>query len=393
MSKLVKAILGLGLFILLAGVTARLFLPSYIDKTTNKIWPHDPFIVPIKARTLHKDMLIMDWHADTFLWNRDPLKRHDFGHVDIPRLNDGNIAIQMFTTVTKSPEGQNYEENSADSDRITSLVIAQGWPIRTWTSLLERALYQATRLDTAINTSNGGLQWIRTKAELQEFLINRHRSTSQVKPIGALLGTEGGHPLEGDIKNIDKMYDAGFRMVGLTHFFDNELGGSLHGKNGNGLSNFGKKVIQHLDEKKMIIDLAHASEAMARDVLSITKRPVVISHTGLKGYCNSPRNYPDDLMKEIAGKGGLIALGFWDGAVCNPSPQSIAAMIKYGIKLVGSDHLALGSDWDGATETIAADDLHAITAELLALNVTPEDIRKIMGGNSIKFISQWLPEK
>jgi microsomal dipeptidase-like Zn-dependent dipeptidase len=187
------------------------------------------------------------------------------------------------------------------------------------------------------------------------------------------------------------MYDAGFRMFGLTHYFDNELGGSLHGQNGLGLSNFGKDVIKRLDEKEIIIDLAHASEAMARDVLSITERPVVISHTGLKGHCDSPRNYPDSLMQEIAEKGGLIALGYWDGAVCDPSPISIAAMIKYGIDLVGVDHIALGSDWDGATESIAADDLHAITAELITLGVPDDHIRQVMGGNSIKFLSQWLP--
>lgn len=391
MSKTMKIIIGITIFLGLILVSARMFLPEYIDKTTNKIWPHNPFVVPINARTLHKDLMIMDWHADTFLWDRDPRERHDFGHVDLPRLNDGNVAIQMFTTVTKSPEGQNYEENSADSDRITSLVIAQGWPIKTWGSLLERALYQAEKLDNLINGSNGKVQWIKSKTDLQDFLINRHRSTSQTKPIGALLGTEGAHPLEGELTNIDRMYDAGFRMFGLTHFFDNELGGSLHGQNGLGLSDFGKDVIKRLDEKEIIIDLAHASEAMARDVLSITERPVVISHTGLKGHCDSPRNYPDSLMQEIAEKGGLIALGYWDGAVCDPSPKSIAAMIKYGIDLVGVDHIALGSDWDGATESIAADDLHAITAELITLGVPDDQIRQVMGGNSIKFLSQWLP--
>ncbi|UTW56384.1 dipeptidase [Kordiimonas sp. SCSIO 12610] len=393
MPKIVKIPLIILALLITGIVGTRLFLPEYIDKTTNKIWPHEPFTVPIEARTLHKDMLIMDWHADTLLWDRNALNRHDFGHVDLPRLNDGNIAVQMFTTVTKSPEGQNYEENSADSDRITALTIVQGWPTRTWNSLLERALYQAQKLDNLITASNGGLIWIKSKEDLQQFLISRHRSTSQVKPIGALLGTEGAHPLEGNIDNITRMYDAGFRMVGLTHFFDNELGGSLHGKNGLGLSDFGKQVIQQLDEKEIIIDLAHASEAMARDVLALSTRPVVISHTGLKGFCDSPRNYPDDLMKEIASKGGLIALGYWDGAVCDPSPQSIAGMIKYGIDLVGSDHIALGSDWDGSTESIAADDLAVITTELIALGIDPDDIRKIMGGNSIKFLSTWLPSK
>ena len=391
MRKSVKIVLGVLSAGLMTVIAARIFLPGYIDKTTNKIWPHDPFVVSIEARMLHKDMLIMDWHADTLLWNRNPMERHDIGHVDLPRLHDGNIAIQMFTTVTKSPEGQNYEENSADSDQITSLVIAQGWPLKTWNSLLERALYQAEKLDTLITASNGKLQWIKSKADLQAFLINRHRSTSEIKPIAALLGTEGAHPLEGDINNIDRMFNVGFRMVGLTHFFDNALGGSLHGENGAGLTGFGREVVKRLDDKEIIIDIAHSSEAMARDVLSIVDRPVVISHTGLKGFCDTPRNYPDDLMKQIAAKGGLIALGYWDAAACDPSPKSIAAMIKYGIDLLGADHIALGSDWDGATESIAADDLPAITQELIALEVSSEDIRKIMGGNSIKFLSEWLP--
>lgn len=393
MPKSIKIIIFILAVLVIAVIGARLYVPGYVDKGQNRIWPHDPFPVSAETRTFHRDIMIMDWHADTLLWDRDPMKRIDHGHVDLPRLQDGNIGIQMFTTVTKVPSGQNYDSNSADSDNITLIAAVSGWPVKSWGSLLERALYQAEKLDGWINSSDGNLHWIKSKEDLQQFLILRHRVTERAKPVGALLGTEGAHPLEGELANIDKMYDAGFRMVGLTHFFDNELGGSLHGENGAGLTDFGRAVLTRLDELEIIIDIAHASPKMAEEVLELTTRPVVVSHTGLKGVCDTVRNYPDDLMKKIAEKGGLIALGYWDAATCDQSPAGIAKMIKYGIDLVGEDHIALGSDWDGGTESIAADDLPAITEELINLGVSKASITKIMGGNSVRFLSNWLPEK
>lgn len=366
-----------------------------IERTLNQHFEHKPVPLTEEGRALHKSMFIMDWHTDTLLWKRNMLERSDIGHADIPRLREGNVGIQMFTTVTKSPEGQNYEENQSEAnDTITGLVKLNGWPVETHNSLLQRALYQAQKLDTTILASEGAMSWIKNKRDLHNFLKRREKAglDKALLPIGAVLGAEGAHALEGNIKNLQTMYDAGFRMIGLTHFFDNELGGSLHGVSNAGLTEFGRAVVRIMDEMNIIIDLAHASEQMAYDVLSITSTPVVVSHTGLKGACDTPRNFSDDLMKEIAKTDGVIAIGFWDAAVCDPTPAGIAKAIKYGVELVGEDHIALGSDWDGATTSITADEIGEVTEELLKLELSNATIRKIMGENSLRVLQQALPD-
>jgi len=238
-----------------------------------------------------------------------------------------------------------------------------------------------------VTRSEGTMSFIKSKADFISF------SGQDRDGLAVLLGAEGAHPLEGELANIDKMYAAGFRMIGLTHFFDNKLGGSLHGTEKGGLTDFGRQVVKRLDELEVIIDLSHASETMAAEVTALSSRPQVVSHTGLKGNCDTPRNFNDALMKSIAEKGGLIAVGMWDAAVCDPTPTGIAKAIKYGIDLVGADHIALGSDWDGSVEAISADALPQITQALLNEGVTSADIEAVMGGNSVRFLLDWLPEQ
>ena len=115
-----KIIIGLALLVILLLVSGRIFLPSWLDKQMNPVSDHLPFVVSDKARDLHKTLLIGDWHSDSALWNRNLSKTYDYGHEDIPRMQTGNIALQMFTTVTKSPSGQNYDSNeTASRDNIT----------------------------------------------------------------------------------------------------------------------------------------------------------------------------------------------------------------------------------------------------------------------------------
>lgn len=125
----------------------------------------------------------------------------------------------------------------------------------------------------------------------------------------------------------------------------------------------------------------------------LVKKPLVISHTGFFGHCQSPRNIPDELMQTIAQKGGLIAVGYWDAAVCDISPTSVAAAIKFGIDLVGAQHIALGSDFDGGTE-VAFDtsQLVQLTQALINQGLSDSDIRLVMGANMRQFLLENLPE-
>ena len=385
-----KIIIGLALLVILLLTSGRIFLPSWLDKQMNPVSDHLPFVVSDKARDLHKTLLIGDWHSDSALWNRNLSKTYDYGHEDIPRMQKGNIALQMFTTVTKSPSGQNYDSNeTASRDNITSLAIVQGWPIKTWSSLTERAIFQAEKIRDLSLRDSKNLMLIESQSDLKQFMIKRELNPTL---IGALIGTEGSHALDGDLNNIERLYNKGFRMMSLHHFFDNKLGGSLHGVTGQGLTDFGRQSIVEMLRLNIIIDVSHSSENVVKDVLDITNRPIVVSHTGFNGHCESPRNISDGLMQSIAKKGGLIGVGFWDGAVCDNTPKSVAEAIVYGIELIGVDHVALGSDFDGAiTPGFDSSELVAITHELLELGLSDFQIRKVMGGNMFAFLQQNLP--
>ena len=373
------------LIVVAAGLALLHFVvPAVVDNAINTIerGPRKP--VSDAAKRLHGTLNIADLHADPLFWKRDFTQRWDRGHIDIPRMIEGNMALQVFTTVTKSPPDLSYEENSSDAgDDITLLAIGQMWPVRTWTNLTERALYQTSKLHRFADWSDGRLVIVKNVQDL-DALLSARAAGQQV--VGGVLGTEGSHALSGDLDNIGRLYDAGFRMMSLQHFFDNLLGGSLHGTRKGGLTEFGKQAVQKIEEAGVIIDVSHSSEKVVRDTLAIAKGPLIISHAGTSNHCRSPRNISDDLMVDIAGGGGLIGIGFWAEAICDASPEGIARAIRAAVDLVGEDHVALGSDFDGAVATqIDVSKLVLVTDALLELGMDEATIRKVMGGNQTDF--------
>ena len=348
--------------------------------------------LPDKAlNTFHQSLNIADWHADNFLWDRDFLKESAHGHVDLPRLIKGNFAVQVFGVVTKSPKNQNYQSNTGETDNITLLAIANRWPIKTWSSLLQRALYQSERMHAAQKRSNDQFMVIKNRDDLQNLLSLRQERKDIV---GGILSIEGLHAMEGDFSNVGILYDAGFRILGFTHFFDNEVGGSSAGIEQGGLTELGKRVVDEMDKRNMIIDLAHASPELVDDILRRSKKPVIVSHTGVKSIVDSPRNLTDDQIREIAKKGGVIGIGFWDGAVGSTTPASIVRSIRYVVELVGIDHVSLGSDWDGSTTTyFDAANIWVLTKALREGGFSDSDIKKIMGQNTIDFLLKHLPQE
>ena len=385
-----RVLLGLGGLQLLVIVLFFAIVPGKLERDMNRVAPGPEPEVTEAARALHRSLVIGDLHTDSTLWQRDLGQRADRGHVDIPRLVDGNVALQVFTSVTKSPAGQNYEHNATDTrDNITLLALVQRWPVRTWNSLAERALYQAGKVHRLAADHPEQLQLVRNRRELAALLVRRAEGEAVV---GAVLGTEGSHALDGDLANIDRLYDAGLRIMGLQHFFDNRLGGSLHGESGTGLTDFGRQAVERMLDRDMIIDLAHSSEQVVLDVLAMTDKPLVVSHTGFRGHCDTPRNISDGTMQAIAAGGGLIGVGYWDAAVCDTSVAAIVDAIRYGIDLVGVDHVALGSDYDGTiTAPFDTSQLLLLTSEMLARGFTETEIRKVMGLNLVQLLERELP--
>ena len=364
------------------------FLPGYVEDSMNAVDGQPLIKVSDEAKALHKTLNIVDLHSDTLMWNRDLGDRADRGHMDLPRLQEGNVALQLFSSVTKTPKGQNYDGNGADTDNITLLTFAQLQPVKTWRSLVERSLYHASKRDHAVSGSDGKLQAVDKAQQLDALLAARQKDRSTV---GAMLTIEGLHNLEGKAENLDRLYDAGFRMAGFTHFFDNELGGSMHGLKKGGLTPFGRDILRRMEAKGMIVDIAHLSHAGVAEVLAMAKRPVVSSHGGVQATCKVNRNLTDDEVRGVAKTGGIIGIGYWEGAICSTDPRAAAKAMKHVRDLVGIQHVALGSDYDGAT-TVRFDtsQLAQVTQALMDEGFTPDEIRAVMGENALRVIRAGL---
>lgn len=390
MRKFLK-ISGLVLAILLIGFLAVFFfvLPRYFANSLNPVINQPPYQISEKAKQLHEKLLIADLHADSLLWKRDLLQKDTIGQVDLPRLLEGNVALQAFTVVTKSPANLNIEQNDDKTDNIFWLALSEMQPLGNLSSLTGRAVFQARKLHLFAEKSDGKLVVIKSKKDLQNFL--ERRKTEKI--VGGWLGIEGAHALDGKVENVDVLFDAGFRMMSPSHFFDNEMGGSAHGVEKYGLTEKGKEMIRRMEQKGMLVDVAHASEKTLQDVLSVATKPVVVSHTGVKGTCDNNRNLSDEQLKAIAKTGGVIGIGFWDTAVCGEDTKSIAKAIRYTANVIGIDRIALGSDFDGSVKApFDTSGVGLITEALLNEGFNEDEITKIMGGNVIRLLSENLPD-
>ncbi len=383
-----KFFIGL-LVVLLACIAAFfIFAPSIFEKQTNMVDGKPLPEISAEAQKLHDSLMIVDLHSDTLLWKRKINDAVDYGHVDLKRMQDGNVGLQIFSSVTKTPKNQNYDSNSADSDNITMLTVAQLQPIRTWSSLLERQLWHATKLDRAVSASDGAMVAISEPGHVQGLDAVRGGDD---KPIGVMFSAEGLQTLEGKRENLDKLYDAGMRMAGLVHFFDNKLAGSMHGEEKGGLTGFGRQIVRDMEDKGMIVDIAHSSHEAVADILKMARRPVVSSHGGVQAVCGVNRNLTDDEIKGVAATGGIIGLGYWDGAMCDTDPKSVAGAVKHVRDLVGIEHAALGSDFDGAVTTrFDTSGIVHITQALMQAGFTEDEIRAVMGGNAMRVLQQGL---
>lgn len=329
-----KLLVVIGIIVVLAVVFMHWVLPGKVEQSMNINLPHDPYVVSEEANRLHDSLFIADLHSDSLLWKRDLTGRSDIGHMDLPRLQEGNVALQVFSATTKSPAGLNYESNESSSDNITRLAIASFWPPKTWGSIYERAVYQLEKLHDLARRSE--LTVVTSKQEMRSFIARRDAGEAELAGVYLI---EGAHPLEGDLKNLDLLFDQGLRIIGLTHFFDNEMGGSLHGISDEGLNEFGRSVIIRANEL------------------------------------------------------GLIGIGYWDAAVCDTTPRGVVKSIRYAIDLIGVDHVALGSDYDGATAVMFdTSELAVLTDAMLQVGFTTDEIRSVMGENVKWFLLQNLPD-
>jgi membrane dipeptidase len=366
-----------------------LALALQLESFFNKIEPTPLLAISPRARALHDTSFVADLHADSLMFGRNLLERAELGHVDLPRLQEGGVGLQVFSLPTIVPFGRNIESNAEPGlDALTIAGLAQLSPT-AWQSPTARALYRAAQMRNYAQDSGGGLLLIENRADLDRLLAARSEGGDVT---GALLSIEGAHAMQAEPANLQTLFDAGYRMIGLTHFFDNAYAGSAHGIEKGGLTDLGRQTIAEMEKLGIIVDLAHLAPAAVDEVLDLATKPVVVSHTGVRGTCDNRRNLSDEHVRRIASGGGIIGIGYWETAVCGRAPADIARALAYVVALVGADHASFGSDYDGAT-TVGFDTsaLPNLTQALINEGLSDLEIRKIVGENVLRVFSETLP--
>jgi membrane dipeptidase len=326
------------------------------------------------ARAIHAEHPAIDLHADTLMWSRwvgyDIHARHEpplplaalGGHVDVPRMQDGGMGAQCFSLVSvplaKRPRG------------------------------LARAVHeQIDALERQLAARPGALRLVRTSEEIAE--CNRQGA------LGALLGIEGAHALEGDLENLTRFARRGVRYLGLLHFTANEAGYPAYGRGQNhadGLTPWGAALVERCDAEDVIVDLSHINKRGFLEACHLTRRPPIVSHTGVLGAFEHWRNIDDEQLRAVADKGGVIGVIFCPRYVGGDGLGPVVKHIQHILDVVGEDAPALGSDWDGfIVPTGPLQDprgLPQLTDAMLAAGISSSTISKILRGNVMRVLSK-----
>ncbi|MCP4847857.1 MAG: hypothetical protein GY899_07925 [Verrucomicrobiaceae bacterium] len=371
------------------------------DRQLNRVVPVNVQPIGEKTARFHENCFIADLHADVCLWRRDLMSRHRRGHVDLPRLRAGNVALQFVTVPTKLVISPRFPRLFFSDLFFWGALLSLQRP-DTWFSAAARARLQLRRLACWIEQSGGAIRMVSSRGELNE-LSERRGNNEDV--IGVMLGLEGAHVLRGRL-DVPWLAAQGFRVVGITHFNDNQFGDSAHGVSRRGLKPAGRELVRQLDNHSITIDLAHASAALIDDVLEMhsqgeLSRPVLVSHTGIKGKHDHRRNISDEHAVAIASAGGLIGITLFAPGLPRADLAAVGESISYTVKLLdgagleGARHVAIGSDFDGAVRTVVdVAGWGRITEELLKPlhGLDPEQVEWIVGGNIRNFFAQNLPD-
>lgn len=359
-----------------------------IEARFNRLHHPPPYPASPAARAWLQQNPAVDLHADTLMWGRDLLAPSAVGHVDLPRLVAGGVALQVFGVVTRVPPRLEVTGNRDEGDRMGALYRQAGLPALADAGPIERAQWQAAALRAAASRSGGRLRLIRSVMDLDALLAGPRDGT-----VGAVLALEGAGAVS-DGNMVDQLFAAGFRMLGPVHFQDTALGGSAHGITRGGMTPRGARVIARAQAHGMIIDLAHASPALFADVINRTRQPVVVSHTGVAATCPSPRNLDDAQLRAVAATGGVVGIGYWREATCGDDRAAVVRALQHAIAVAGIDHVALGSDFDGATTMpFDATGLPALVDALRTAGFDDSALAKIMGGNALRVMRAVLPKE
>jgi membrane dipeptidase len=326
-----------------------------------------------EAHAVHAAYPAIDFHADSLMWARwvgyDLHARHEpplpwaalGGHVDVPRLVEGGFGAQFFGLVSL-PVGQRHGLSRVIDEQIDAL---------------ERSCAQ----------NPAGLVQVRTAAEI--------RAAHARGAVGALLGIEGAHALEGDVEKIDHFARRGVRYLGILHFSANECGFPAFGRGRRdveGLTRFGREVVRRCEANDVIVDLAHINRRGFMEACAMATRPPIVSHTGVAGVFSHWRNVDDEQLRAVADKGGVVGVIFCPKYLGGDGLSPVVEHLKHIISVCGEDTPALGSDWDGfiipTRDLCDAAHLPLLTDALLQAGVKEAVVGKILHGNAMRVLER-----
>lgn len=323
-----------------------------------------------EARALHARYPAIDLHADSLMWSRwtgyDIHQRHEpplplaalGGHVDVPRMIEGGVGAQFFGLVSVP------------------------FPSRGLAAVIDE---QIDRLDAAVAQHPDRLVKARTADDVR-------RAAAQ-GAVAGLLGIEGGHALEGRLDKLTHFARRGVRYLGLCHFSANELCYPAYGrgrKDTQGLTAFGREVVGCAADLGVIVDLAHINKQGFLEACALSRRPPIVSHTGVLGAFDHWRNIDDEQLRAIADKGGVVGVIFCPRYLGADGIAPVVAHLRHIIDVCGEDAPALGSDWDGfiipTSDLRDAARLPLLTDALLAEGFSEETIAKILRRNALRVL-------
>jgi membrane dipeptidase len=356
--------------------------------------------------------IMIDTHADTpqllLDQNYDLAEPASPYMISIPKMRAGHLGAEFF-----------------------SIWVDVEWPRQ---DLIHRALDLIDATNQQVTKHPDVLGLATTAADVERL----HREGK----IAVLMGMEGGHEIEGDLRALDIFYRLGVRYMTLTHTKNNELGDSSGDEpHWNGLSPFGRQAIARMNQLGMMVDISHVSDKTFWDALAASKAPLIASHSSCRALCNAPRNMTDDMIRALAKNGGVMDINFYAGFLSSeyraafakvekqidaevsvararnakqgkwlsyaeeveierrftkdlpaPSYTVIADHIDHAVKVGGIDHVGLGSDFDGIDTTPRCMEdcskLPALVAELARRGYSEQDLQKILGGNVLRVMRQ-----
>jgi microsomal dipeptidase-like Zn-dependent dipeptidase len=344
--------------------------------------------VSADARALHRRLTVADLHADTLIWRRDLLRRRAIGHFDFPRMQDGGGVVQGFLVVTEAPRQTEGGHITDKSDRLTALGLFDQWPLPAVLDQTERALYIGGKLEAFTRRSDGRIRLVRTATELGSVLAAR----SEGRDVRAVyLGLEGADGTKYRLENLGRLFQAGFRMSELCHYTDTPFAASSSGVSGSGLTALGVEAVREMDRLGMLVDLAHASPRTIQDVLGLSSRAPLITHTGCRSCHHDPKCIPDELLVEVVRRGGVIGLGFVSDYVGGRDFDAVIHALLHMIEAVGVHGVALGSGFCALPQPIPVDGLPSITDALMRHGLAEVEIGAVMGGNVVRYLTGHLP--